>query len=253
MKKISYNGKLLALIIVTAFIFPYACTTTYKVSSINGNYIKIDNKTAPKASSKIDSIILPYKTNLDRIMNEVIGYSDGLSSSKPESTLGNWVADALEARAEQHSGSNIAFAVQNHGGLRIREIPAGPVTLSKLYELMPFENDLTILEADGKTVKLFLDRIAKYGGWPVSKSLSFRIKGETAEEIIIDGSPLNPDLKYLLAMPDYIANGGDDCFFFVQMPKNQTGILIRDILISEVKRSKENNKNISSRIEGRIK
>lgn len=230
-----------------------SCTTTYNVSSKQDSYLKIDSKLDSQSSNKMDSIINPYKTTLDKIMNEVIGYSDGLSISKPESTLGNWVADALESNAENLTGTEVAFAVQNHGGVRIREIPAGPVTLSKIYELMPFENYLTLVTADGKIVSEFLNRIAKYGGWPVSKSLSFRIEGETAKDILIDGKPLDPDSSYILAMPDYVANGGDDCFFFEPLPKNNTEYLIRDILINEVKKLTSDNKHISAKNEGRIK
>jgi 2',3'-cyclic-nucleotide 2'-phosphodiesterase (5'-nucleotidase family) len=230
-----------------------SCTTSYKVSSEKDSYLRIDSKLDNKSSKTIDSIIDPYKNTLDQIMNEVIGYSDGLSIGKPESTLGNWVADALETNAENLTGANIAFAVQNHGGIRIREIPAGQVTLSKIYELMPFENSLTLITVDGKIVSEFLDRIAKYGGWPVSKSLKFRIEGETARDILIDGFPLDTAATYILAMPDYVANGGDDCFFFEPLPKNNTEYLIRDILLNEVKKLSSQNEHISAKIEGRIR
>lgn len=233
--------------------FAGSCTTTYSVSSKQDSYLKIDSRLDNRSSKTMDSIINPYKTTLDQSMNEVIGYSDGLTISKPESTLGNWVADALESNAEHLTGAKIAFAVQNHGGVRIREIPAGPVTLSKIYELMPFENYLTLVTADGKIVSEFLNRIAKYGGWPVSKSLIFRIEGETAKDIMIDGKPLEPDSSYILAMPDYVANGGDDCFFFEPLPKNNTEYLIRDILVNEVKRLTSKNEHISGKTEGRIR
>ena len=163
-----------------------SCTTSYRVNSVKDSYLRIDPK-LDSGSNTIDSIINPYKTGLDKIMNEEIGYSDGLTISKPESTLGNWVADALKKNAEQETNMNIAFAVQNYGGIRIKEIPKGPVTLSKIYELMPFDNYLAIMEVDGKIVAEFLDRLAKYGRWPVSSSLKFRIEGETAKDIFIDG------------------------------------------------------------------
>ena len=50
-------------------------------------------------------------------------------------------------------------------------------------------------------------------------------------------------------MPDYVANGGDDCFFFEPIPKLYSGNLIRDILINELKNSTSENEHIKSRIE----
>ena len=239
------------LLLLTVFMI--SCTTTYNVNKVQESYLRIDPKLENTASKSMDSLINPYKMSLDNIMNEVIGYSDGLSMSKPESTLGNWVADALEKNAEQIAGMNIAFAAQNYGGLRIKEITEGPVSLSKIYELMPFDNYLTILTVDGRVLGEFIDRIAKYGGWPVSSSLKFRIENDIAIDISIDNIPLDPDSSYLIALPDYIANGGDDCFFFDSVPKNYTGYLIRDILINEVKNSTAKNEHIKAKIEGRIR
>lgn len=230
-----------------------SCFTSYKSVTSEVSYEKVDKKLDTASAKIIDSLVNPYKTGLDKIMNEVIGYSDGLSISKPESTLGNWAADVMEESAKKLSGSDISFAALNHGGIRIREIPEGPVTVSKIYELMPFENYITIIKADGNIIKQFLDRIAKYGGWPVSNSLSFRIEGDTAQDIMIDGKAFDLNSGYTIAIPDYVANGGDDCFFFDQVPKQNTDQLIRNILIDEVKNLSAKNEHLKAKIEGRIK
>lgn len=240
------------LFLFTILLLSNSCKTVYSVKSENASYLKVDKKQDTLKSPLLDSIILPYKLKLDKIMNEVIGNCDGLSIEKPESTLGNWMADALEKNSEMYSNKEVSFAILNHGGIRIKDIPKGEVTLSKMYELMPFENYVSFIDMDGKTVVTLLNRIANYGGWPVSKSLRFKIQNGEAIDIYIDGKPLDTESNYTVALPDYVANGGDDCYFLENLPKTNTEYLLRDLFINEVKNSKKAEKNISSTIDGRI-
>jgi 2',3'-cyclic-nucleotide 2'-phosphodiesterase (5'-nucleotidase family) len=240
------------LLIIPVLLISFSCKTVYSVKSENVSYHKVDKKQDVIKSPSLDSIIMPYKLKLDNIMNEVIGNCDGLSIEKPESTLGNWMADALEKNSEIYSGKEVSFAILNYGGIRIKDIPNGEVTLSKMYELMPFENYVSLIDMEGKTVKTLLDRIANYGGWPVSKSLRFKILINQATDIFIDGKPLDPESIYTVALPDYVANGGDDCYFLESLPKTNTEYLLRDLFINEVKTLKNADKNIGAALEGRI-
>ena len=96
-----------------------------------------------------------------------------LTKGRPESSLGNWTADLLLAAARDlFPGYAIAFAVQNYGGLRLSEIGTGPLTVSELYELMPFDNELVLVELGGATLRAFIDHTLADGGWPVSEGLS---------------------------------------------------------------------------------
>lgn len=250
-KKLHNSG---AIIAAAIFIFVFSsCATHYRISGSQQSYHRIDKKLDTLPETGIELMIEPYKNELNAIMDEVIGYSAGLSKNRPESTMGNWVCDALEKFAAEKTGQNIAFAAQNYGGLRINEIPQGPVSRGKIFELMPFENFLTIMTVEGSIVKEFLDRIAEYGGWPVSRSLQFRIEDGKAVDIMIKGAPFDINSDYILALPDYVANGGDGSFFFEAIPKEHTEYLIRDILIDEVRNSASRNEAISAEIEGRIR
>lgn len=240
------------LLFIPIVLLSFSCKTVYSVKSENASYIKLDKKQDAIKSTSLDSIIMPYKQKLDNIMNEVIGNCDGLNIDKPESTLGNWMADALEKNSEIYRGKDVSFAVLNYGGIRIKDIPEGEVTLSKMFELMPFENYVSFIDMDGKTVKTLLDRIANYGGWPVSKSLRFKILNNQATDIFIDDKPLDPESNYTVALPDYVANGGDDCYFLEPLTKTNTEYLLRDLFIEEVKNLNKVGKNIGSTIEGRI-
>ncbi len=243
--------RIIILAISISFLLP-SCKSYFSVNKTDTQFYKIDKRLDSIKSSKVDSIIAPYKAKLDSKMNEVIGYAEYMNKQRPESTLGNWVADVVAEKAAEISGQKIDFAVQNYGGLRIPEVTKGPVTLGKIYELMPFQNFVTIVTANGNVTKQFFDRMAQYGGWPISKGVKYKIKDGKPVDITINGKPFDTYSTYTIALPDYIANGGDKCFFFKDQKKNITAKLIRDVLIEAVKEANAKGKPISSKIEGRV-
>ena len=229
-----------------------SCKSVHTLKETATQYYKVDKKIDNAKSTEVEKIIAPYKQNLDAKMNEVIGYTDGLSKKRTESTLGNWVADVIESKSANLTDKKIDFAIQNHGGLRLNSVAKGSITLGKVYEIMPFENFIVILEANGQSTLKFLNRMAEYGGWPISKSVKYIIKDNKATSIFIKGEPFNINRTYIIALPDYIANGGDKCFFLKDQPRETTGVLIRDILIEDIKDANENGKSIKAKIEGRV-
>lgn len=200
------------------------------VSDIDTDYIRV-NKYAANGDSEIEAMIAPYKAKLDAEMNEVLAIvASDMTKDRPSSTLGNWFADVLQAIAVQ-SDPEVAFSAQNYGGLRVPSVAAGDLTVGDIYEIMPFDNTLVILTLDGSTMMQLLDRIADYGGWPVSDELSFTIKDDKATDIMIKGEPFDKNKKYKVALPDYTANGGDRCFFLKGIPQEGTGRMIRDLVV----------------------
>lgn len=244
--------KVFIILLLSIFVFP-SCRTSYVADKTNSKYNKIDKKLDANTDVDVNAIIAPYKDKLDAKMNEVLGYSDGIKMQRPESPLGNWVADAISAGAARISGEKIDFAIQNYGGVRIKEISKGDITLGKIYELMPFDNFVVVLKANGEITKKLFNKMALYGGWPISSSVRYKIKNDRAIDIIINGEPFDTDKTYTIALPDYIANGGDKCYFLSEAKKidvDQT--LIRDVLIQEVISATKNKKYISAKVEGRV-
>jgi len=235
------------------FVLLSSCKTYYSVDNTKSSFNKIDKKLDSKECSDIDLMIAPYKDKLSAKMNETLGYSDGLLKRQPESTLGNWVADAIVNGAERHGSVKVDFGVQNYGGVRIKELTNGEITLGKIYELMPFNNYVVVLEADGTATRQLLDRMALYGGWPISKSVHYTIKEDKATGITINGQPFDIDKTYIIALPDYVANGGDKCSFLKDTKRIDIDqVLIRDILVEEVQIASKEGKHINSKIEGRV-
>lgn len=190
------------------------------------------------SDASVDSMISPYREKLSETMDEVIAVNEQeLIKQKPNSNMGNWMCDALMRGARSIYSGNIDFAIQNYGGIRINSMPKGEVTVGKIFELMPFENYLVIVELDGKNTKKVLDRIAEVGGWPVSQEISFYISDQkTAENIKVNGKDFDVDKTYWIATSDYVANGGDNMEYFSKAPIIETGKLVRDILIDDCRR-----------------
>jgi 2',3'-cyclic-nucleotide 2'-phosphodiesterase (5'-nucleotidase family) len=172
-----------------------------------------------------------------------------LEHRRPEGTLGNWVADVLQAKAVACTG-NADFALCNYGGLRIPRLPQGTWTLGLIYELMPFDNVLITVAVPGTAVQQLLDAVAADGGWPASKELQFTIREGKATAIKIKGKPLDPSATYQVVLSDYLANGGSNLEFLKPFPKKDCqGVLLRDVLIEGAKRAQG---PIQVAIEGRI-
>ena len=90
-------------------------------------FYRINESNFEDQDETVLEIIGPYKKDLDAQMNAVIGQvATSMDKARPESTLGNWFADAIYAYTkENYKEVDLAFAVQNHGGIRIPNIPSG--------------------------------------------------------------------------------------------------------------------------------
>lgn len=231
-----------------------SCRINHLVSIAPSSY-RMDSLLSVSPDRGIDSLIYPYKVQLDAEMNQVIGYVEKeMTKGQPESSLGNWVADALQAEAESYSGREIDFTVQNHGGIRIPSLARGPVSRGKIFELMPFDNLITLLEMDGNSVRVLVEHMAAEGGWPISRTLGFTLAaGGRVTDITIRDKALDPQGTYLVCVPDYVANGGSDCSFLRGLPRQDLPYLIRDALIAFIAGQTREGKAIYEGIDGRVK
>ena len=144
--------------IVTLLIV--ACSPSYNLQSIDDEVIAIE---AP-IDSTILNIILPYQNSIEAQMNEVLCISKmEMKKGKPESLLGNFVTDLC---LDQFSES-ADVCIMNTGGLR-STLPKGKITRGEIYKLMPFENELVVLELNKSDFEGMLEYIASRGGEPFS-------------------------------------------------------------------------------------
>ena len=242
--------KILYLALISLFII--SCSKQYHLADVETRNYRIE-----KASFPVDvamaAIIEPYKLKLDETMNEVISYNEvDMIKGKPSSNLTNWFTDVLLDASQKLVSDPVDFAIQNYGGIRLPGIPKGDITIGKVYELMPFDNIIYIMELKGATVQALFDKMAESGGWPVSKNVYFEIAYGKAKNIKIKGVSLDSDKTYNVAIPDYIANGGDNITFLKGSKAHHTGALIRDMIIQHLKEEKLAGRTIMPSSEKRI-
>lgn len=227
-----------------------------KVVYVTGTEIETlrvsDQSSSP--DQKLEDLVKPYRHQMEAEMNEVIGNLDhNLTKSQPESTLGNWLSDMLYEEVKLLNNGQLDFAIQNQGGMRVNEIGSGPISVGEVYEIMPFDNLVTIMWGNGDQIKRICDHIAEDGGWPVSHTLHFTIDNKKAKDILLHGEPLDPQKIYSFALPDYIANGGSGTDFLKEYKRDDRELLVRDAFINHIRKDGIQGIAQKAELDGRIK
>jgi len=227
MKRFKSN-LLSAILVITIFS---ACHKQMISSRQSVAMFRVIGNESNAIDSGIVKMIEPYKERMSEKVNLVIGRSDSiLLRDKPEGTLGNMVADAVMESALSMYKDKIDLVVVNSGGLRIASIGAGKITAGKMLELMPFENEITILKIRGLELKKLFELIAQNEGWPIKGGFC-KIKNRQCVMVKIGNDEIVDDKIYTLATNDYLANGGDNASCLLNpVERKDTGIKIRDAI-----------------------
>ena len=150
--------------------------------------------------------------------------------------LGRLMADAYRNALRADLG------VMNNGGIR-RDLPAGPVDYGTLYELMPFGNRLVLVTLPGRAVRQMLENIVARGhpdahvaGVTVTYD-SAATRGQRVREVRFpDGRRLDDRRSYTLAVPDFLAQGGEEFGLLSRYPQDPVGVLDLDAFIDYLRR-----------------
>ena len=129
-----------------------------------------------------------------------------------EYPLGFLQADAMRAAAAAAIGLEVPMAFTNSGGVR-RDLPAGPVHVGDLYEVVPFDNELVVAEYTGAEVLAILrEAIRSRGGEPLSGvrvAASGPPEAPRVSAAWADGTAIDPAASYRVATSDYLLANGD--------------------------------------------
>ena len=240
---------LLSLLVVPLF----SCShKTWTITNATSTKIVMDSTTEALADKDYENYLLPIKQRVDAKMNVVIGQAAvTMKGHAPESLLSNFSADVYRKTASKFLGEEVNMAVVNLGGLRT-VVPAGNITIGKVFELMPFENELVIVWLKGDKLNGLLQYFAGMGGEGVS-GLHMEIRNGKAVNILVNGHPIDDDKLYSISTNDYLAGGNDN---MVQLAQNvkivNTGIKVRDMLLDYIKNETKKGKMIQSKLDGRI-
>jgi len=234
--------------------------TTYqgKVTRQSVSYELVPTVTSVPEDPAIKAIVDGYNNQLTAKLSVVIGKAlvtlDGERADvrTKETNLGNYVADWMRIS----TGADIAF--EDGGSIRV-SIPIGDVTVGTVYNVLPFDNILEILEVKGSTLKLALENsVSSYpaqGGWFAQISgFSFTFDpskpvGSRVVSITKDGKPMDMDAIYKLCVQDYTALGGDGYSMLVGAKiVYKTSEWNRDGFVAYIKTNPE----MTATVEGRI-
>lgn len=219
--------------------------------------VTIDND--PKVAAVID----PYLRRVAAKREEVVGIRSTERVERSligESALGNIVADALREFASAD------FAMMNSGGIRA-DLPAKDLIYADVFAVSPFDNFPAIVKMTGRQIEETL-RATSTGVRGIMQVSGLRYVIDPARDAdkppaernrvlditTADGQPLDPEKVYTVAMPDFIAAGGDGTQeVMAQIPRERINIsyarTIRDVLVEMWHKRPQ---PLQAKIEGRI-
>jgi 2',3'-cyclic-nucleotide 2'-phosphodiesterase (5'-nucleotidase family) len=202
MKKIITTFIIVAIVVAITMYHNKQQSSAPTISDIS--LISVDGSLRHDAMA---TLIAPYKAQKDSAMNIIVGQAtETMEVAKPESSLTRLIADVLLAEARKVD-PEVHMAVTNIGGIR-RPLFQGNITIGDVYEILPFDNSLLILEYKGETIIELANAIATKGGESIS-GIKLDIHDGKASNILINNQPINPERIYKVVTTDYLSWGND--------------------------------------------
>lgn len=154
------------------------------------------------------------------------GQTDPGSNRGIESSLGDFVADAMRETITTKEGRPVDIGIINAGGLREDLVPNddGTITYAQSYAVMPFSNELGYVSITGADFKLALEQqwktnLNSQNSRPLLKlGLSENVRytydperpfGERITSVTVNGQPLDEAKTYTVGSVTFLLAGGD--------------------------------------------
>jgi 2',3'-cyclic-nucleotide 2'-phosphodiesterase (5'-nucleotidase family) len=155
-----------------------------------------------------------------------------LGRSHDEYSLGRLLADAYRNIGK----ADVAF--MNNGGIRA-DLAAGPVSYGALFEVQPFQNRLVRLTVSGAVLGAALEH-ALAGGTPDAHIAGLEVwydatrpAGHRIRKVrMLNGRSLDAHRSYTIAVPDFLADGGDGYAMLTGAPRVDAGMVDLDAVIA---------------------
>lgn len=243
MKKILFAA---ALAVMLCSCGPKGYTSySWEYHELDASYDRGTNEAVQEAISAYDSLMAP--------LQEIVCYSkDVYSKGFPESGLSNFAVDALRDFAIEYSGGQIDVALLNFGGIRT-DLPKGAVRVYDVVSIFPFNNYLTILEVEGDTLDDILERMAYKNKIEPLSGVRMKIDGDRLVECTVGGKKIDPKKTYKVATIDFLVTGGDGIAWGDGiLMRGDTGILLKDVIIYEMKKLMKEGKTLEASTDGRV-
>ncbi|HOX25871.1 MAG TPA: bifunctional UDP-sugar hydrolase/5'-nucleotidase [Candidatus Krumholzibacteria bacterium] len=169
--------------------------------------------------TSVTALIAPYREQTERELARVVGESAVPlpRGSAGASVMGNLVTDAMRERFDAD------FSFQNLGGLRA-DLPAGAITAGDVFSVLPFGNELVVVEMDGRMVRRVLERkvTGTSGGLCVSGvRMEYDPERPDWDRVVtleVAGEPWQPDRIYKVVTTNFLLEGNSGLDFLTAVP-----------------------------------
>lgn len=173
-------------------------------------------------------------------------------------SLGNFVTNAMRARASALLGRDHLVAITNGGGLRRSTITPGEIRVRDAYELLPFENALVAIDMSGEQLLKFLQVVLAGRDAQSGAVVTYRAHDEEHLQLIdarLTGErrSIDPAAVYTIITIDYLVKRGGDYAILQQAksvrPLNMT---LRDAVLDYIKSETTAKRSLRAELDGRF-
>ena len=218
--------------------------------------------------AQVAGILRDYDVQVKKLRESTIGETTvKLEKANPgqDDLLANLTSDALRSGAGGALKADFGF--QNSGGLRIPEIPAGPITFGQIFDLYPFDNEQVVVSVSADQLRAALESVLRAGKNPLRPSgirytidwekfhardlkaaaplgaMVTRILDDKSGKVLCETKSCGPAAcepgcaagTFTVSLTDFLANGGDGLDAFKDAPRQVGPVLARDIIVAYVK------------------
>jgi 5'-nucleotidase / UDP-sugar diphosphatase len=200
-----------------------------------------DSKEKIVPDSKMEAFLKPFKDQGDKSIliqigqadQELIGRRDVIRSQ--ETNLGNFVTKALKDKFKAN------LAIMNSGGIRDSIYP-GKVTIESVLMILPFAGEIVTAELTGDELKKYIEYVVVKqtpgsGSFPQMSGVEAVVHKASGklQTLKIEGKEVVGNKKYLMALPEFLADGGDN---YPVVPKRKYGYVDADVLKEYIQKIK---------------
>jgi 5'-nucleotidase len=236
-------------------VLEYEARTVDRLTTADADLIA-----AYPAVAEVDRIVKAAIAESDMIGNQVIGsatapittaFANGVRDDRAsESTLGNFVANALVESLASADRGGAEIGVVNPGGLR-GEIDAGDITYAEANAVLPFLNNLWTTSLTGAQFKTMLEEqwqtnpdgtipTRSYLQLGLSDNVTYtfdpaRAQGDRITSVTVNGAPIDATELYRIGSFSFLLQGGDNFRILTEgTDTRDSGLVDRDAWIDYI-------------------
>ncbi len=202
---------------------------SWKVTGVSGELLPSD--ASVPVDPAIAAIARPQHERALAYLDEPIATAAGAFPGERARLEDTALLDLVNDTQRAATGAQLSMTSLLPG--RFEGFPAGPLTVRQVYALYPYENQLSVLEVDGATLKAVLEHAASFYGsaawengklvltpkpgmipynFDVLQGASYRIdptapEGSRIRDLRFQGREVKPDDTFTLAVNSYRAQG----------------------------------------------